>query len=211
MEDSCPFSAEKDSSCPAIDATTNLPVERELQQKSTENSEKLDSKRTASSIPRSASSQTWTYPSPRMFYNALLRKGFDTQPEDVEVMVNVHNFLNEQVWAEILKWESQHTTICPEPKLKRFMGRPHDLSPRARFFSFFFGTPKPFDRHDWTIDRCGREVRYVIDYYSGPKGEEGVFYCDVRPALDSFSAAVDRSRNCFNEFTDKLKNIFKIN
>lgn len=23
----------------------------------------------------------------------------------------------------------------------------------------------PFDRHDWIIDRCGKEVRYVIDYY----------------------------------------------
>ena len=23
----------------------------------------------------------------------------------------------------------------------------------------------PFDRHDWYVDRCGREVRYVIDFY----------------------------------------------
>lgn len=23
----------------------------------------------------------------------------------------------------------------------------------------------PFDRHDWTVDRCGKEVRYVIDFY----------------------------------------------
>lgn len=27
------------------------------------------------------------------------------------------------------------------------------------------GGPEPFDRHDWTIDRCGKEVRYVIDFY----------------------------------------------
>lgn len=27
----------------------------------------------------------------------------------------------------------------------------------------------PFDRHDWIVDRCGREVRYVIDYYDGGK------------------------------------------
>ena len=25
---------------------------------------------------------------------------------------------------------------------------------------------EPFDRHDWTVDRCGKEVRYIIDYYS---------------------------------------------
>lgn len=28
-----------------------------------------------------------------------------------------------------------------------------------------FRGPAPFDRHDWTVDRCGKEVRYVIDYY----------------------------------------------
>ncbi len=27
------------------------------------------------------------------------------------------------------------------------------------------GGPAPFDRHDWVVDRCGREVRYVIDFY----------------------------------------------
>jgi len=37
-------------------------------------------------------------------------------------------------------------------------------SPLARLHSWF-GGPLPFDRHDWYIDRCGREVRYVIDFY----------------------------------------------
>jgi hypothetical protein len=27
------------------------------------------------------------------------------------------------------------------------------------------GRPLPFDRHDWYVDRCGKEVRYVIDFY----------------------------------------------
>jgi hypothetical protein len=27
------------------------------------------------------------------------------------------------------------------------------------------GGLEPFDRHDWTVDRCGQEVRYVIDFY----------------------------------------------
>ena len=39
-----------------------------------------------------------------------------------------------------------------------------------------------------------REIRYVIDYYSGepePTGEP-VFYLDIRPAIDSPSAAVER-------------------
>ena len=27
------------------------------------------------------------------------------------------------------------------------------------------GGQLPFDRHDWYVDRCGQEVRYVIDFY----------------------------------------------
>ena len=27
----------------------------------------------------------------------------------------------------------------------------------------------PFDRHDWIVDRCGKHVRYIIDYYDGGK------------------------------------------
>jgi cytochrome c heme-lyase len=89
--------------------------------------------------------------------------------------------------------------------LKSFLGRPQDLSPRARFFNVFFDTPKPFDRHDWTVDRCGQQVRYVIDYYSGPKGQESVFYCDVRPALDSWQSFIDRSRAFWREILGKSK------
>lgn len=34
----------------------------------------------------------------------------------------------------------------------------------ARLMSWV-GGPLPFDRHDWFVDRCGDEVRYVIDFY----------------------------------------------
>ena len=43
------------------------------------------------------------------------------------------------------------------PKLKRFMGRPRDYSPKARFLNLL-GYKLPFDRHDWIVDRCGHEV-----------------------------------------------------
>ena len=212
-EDACPYKKSSNEgflkACPIIDPSTNLPTEKDLQHKSSDTAASLPTERTASSIPRSSSSHTWSYPSPRMFYNALLRKGYDTQPEEIQVMVQVHNFLNEQVWAEVLKWESQHMSICGEPTLKRFMGRPQDLSPRARLCSTFFGSPRPFDRHDWTVDRCGKEVRYVIDYYSGPKGEESTFYCDVRPALDTWEAVVDRSKVFLKEKIEELKSFIK--
>lgn len=49
----------------------------------------------------------------------------------------------------------------------------------------------PFDRHDWYINRNGKEVRYVIDFYKGSKRNTFspvAIYLDVRPALDSFSS-----------------------
>lgn len=52
----------------------------------------------------------------------------------------------------------------------------------------------PFDRHDWIIDRCGKDVRYVIDYYdSGMVGPDHKFaILDVRPAMDSWQNVWDR-------------------
>lgn len=126
-----------------------------------------------------------------MFYNALQRKGFETRPEDIETMLDVHNSLNEGVWREVCRWEAMHEATCKDgPTLTRFMGRPKDLSPKAWFYHYIYRGPRPFDRHDWTVDRCGQPVRYVIDYYSSD--EPGAFNVDIRPALDSPQAFIDR-------------------
>lgn len=66
----------------------------------------LPTVRVESSIPRD-SAERWEYPSPQQFYNALVRKGWETPEEHVEVMVDIHNFLNEQAWQEVLKWEQR--------------------------------------------------------------------------------------------------------
>lgn len=79
------------------------------------------------------------------------------------MILAIHNTVNEQSWAMVREWESKYT---PNPKLKKFMGRPKDLSPKA-FLLSLLGYSKPFDRHDWVIDRNGEEVRYVIDFYRG--------------------------------------------
>ncbi|KAF8659873.1 hypothetical protein AX16_001757 [Volvariella volvacea WC 439] len=161
----------------------------------------LPTTRTESSIPRD-SSVKWEYPSPQQFYNALVRKGWETPEEHIETMVEIHNFLNEQAWQEVMKWEKrqyQHDDI----QLSRLKGRPGELSPKARFFLLAgwlfpskFNTEPPFDRHDWVVRRpqTGEEVRYVIDYYSAPPEPDGspVFSLDVRPALDSFSCIKER-------------------
>lgn len=66
----------------------------------------------------------------------------------------------------------------------------------------------PFDTHRWIVNRCGKEVTYIIDFYTGkqrmaipspPSGSEPdstvatdmmggdlSFFLDVRPALDSW-------------------------
>jgi cytochrome c heme-lyase len=87
-----------------LNPLTNMPYPEQLQ-KPTETHD-LSNERMKSSIPRSDSSESWTYPSNLMFYNALKRKGFETEPQDVDVMVQVHNFLNESVWEEIKQWEN---------------------------------------------------------------------------------------------------------
>ena len=55
---------------------------------------------------------------------------------------------------------------CGNPALKHFGGKATQFSPRARFRSLL-GYELPFDRHDWIVDRCGTDVRYIIDYYDG--------------------------------------------
>ncbi|KAJ3994574.1 cytochrome c/c1 heme-lyase [Lentinula boryana] len=161
----------------------------------------LPTARTESSILRDSSTK-WDYPSPQQFYNALVRKGWETPEEHIETMVEIHNFLNEQAWQEVLKWEKR-VTDPSEIQLARFKGRPGEISPKARFWLLAgwllpsrFNTEPPFDRHDWIVRRpnTGEEVRYVIDYYSAPPDPNGspVFSLDVRPALDSFASMKER-------------------
>lgn len=160
--------------------------------------EPLSTDRAKSNIPKAGGeeNETWTYPSPQMFYNALKRKGKadGVQEADVDTVVTVHNTMNERTWREVMEWERRfHCVECDNPKLKQFMGKPHELSPAARFRTWFRGYPMPFDRHDWIVDRCGNgEARYIIDYYYR-EGTDPI-EIHVRPAVDSLSAAWDRLR-----------------
>ncbi|KAI0080135.1 cytochrome c and c1 heme-lyase [Panus rudis PR-1116 ss-1] len=174
----------------------------------------LPTDRVISSIPRDEASK-WEYPSPQQFYNALVRKGWETPEEHVETMVHIHNFLNEEAWQEILKWEKRENP-SEEPVLTRFKGRPGELSPKARLMLFAgwllptrFNTEPPFDRHDWIVKRrtTGEEVRYVIDYYSAPPEPDGspVFSLDVRPALDSVGSIKSRISVATEEAWSALK------
>lgn len=182
----------------------------------------LSTDRVPSRIPKGGTeAETWTYPSPQMFWNALVRKGKaeGATEEDMAVVVAIHNNMNENTWRKVCEWEALHAPPStgtsagaaddderPDPRLSRFLGRPDDISPKA-WFKSLFGHPLPFDRHDWVIQRPdGTEVRYIIDYYhddavakdnkipQGLQDAESVksISVDVRPALDSVHAVVDR-------------------
>ncbi|CAK6969176.1 holocytochrome c-type synthase [Scomber scombrus] len=169
---------------PAADQPFPLPVGRE-----------------ESTIPRHGSEKHWVYPSEQMFWNAMLRKGWrwredDLAAPDMSNIIKIHNTNNEQAWQEILKWEAMHAGECPcGPSLKRFGGKAKEFSPRARI-RHWMGYELPFDRHDWIIDRCGKEVRYVIDYYDGEINKDTYQFSilDVRPAFDSLGAVWDRMK-----------------
>ncbi|QKX54917.1 uncharacterized protein TRUGW13939_02007 [Talaromyces rugulosus] len=110
---------------------------------------------------------------------------------------------NENLSTELAR--ERLTSDEEQPSLIRFQGRPRDLSPKARVLQALgwlypekYGTEPPFDRHDWYVSRQTpsgeKEVRYVIDYYSAPPEPTGepVFFLDIRPAVDTPTAAVER-------------------
>ena len=108
----------------------------------------LSTDRVASGIPKGGTRETWTYPSPQMFWNALVRKGKaeGAKEEDMAVVVAIHNNMNENTWRQVLEWERLHLQEQREqgqgaadgtPRLSRFLGRPDELSPKAWFKSLF--------------------------------------------------------------------------
>lgn len=158
---------------PVYETNINLPTEREV-----------------SSIPRTGTDSNWIYPSQKQFYEAMKRKNWETKADDMTTVVPIHNAVNERVWYQILKWEeNQGGEKCGGLQLTSFKGDSKKLTPKALFWSLF-GFTKPFDRHDWTINRCGVEVDYVIDFYQGRENPKmpgmASFYLDVRPKLNSY-------------------------
>lgn len=158
---------------------------------------------TASSVPANneaesgvSKSGNWVYPSEQMFFDAMKRKSYDPQAEDMRSIVPIHNAVNERAWAEIKNWEQgRGSEKCGGPKLVSFSGQSKALTPRARW-NALLGYTAPFDRHDWVVDRCGTKVEYVIDFYSGKdEGKVGKslnFYLDVRPKLNTFEGVKTR-------------------
>ena len=146
----------------------------------------------------------WVYPSPQQFYNAVRRKNHNAREEDMEVVVPIHNAVNEEAWRRIKEWEDawKSDADAPSPQLVNFVGRPRDITWRA-WFRGLAGYEMPFDRHDWVIARpqsdnqTPQTMRYIIDFYAGratssPTNQPVSFYLDVRPAPSSMEGIAMR-------------------
>ncbi|KAN0063984.1 Cytochrome c1 heme lyase [Thecaphora frezii] len=211
------------SPAPASDAGLHLSTHREISSiprhfapspSSTSNGGETHS----SSADEEPSSTNWVYPSPSQFYNAMLRKSHTPSAEDMDIVVPIHNAVNEEAWRRILIWESLRSSSSPSspsdsnsttPKLVSFQGKPKDLTWRA-WFRTLAGYNAPFDRHDWTITRNehGTEtMRYIIDFYGGKSGglqdlgkgasRQVAFFLDVRPAPDSWEGVAMRIKRAW--------------
>ncbi|KAK0609490.1 cytochrome c/c1 heme-lyase, partial [Immersiella caudata] len=182
-------------------------------------SPRLDESREISTIPRSSNpgpsscpaptpanneqetgasaSGNWIYPSEKMFFEAMKRKGHTATPSDMKTVVPIHNAVNERAWAEILRWEAPFASKeCGGPRLHSFAGESKRMTPKARM-NTLLGYTAPFDRHDWVVDRCGTQVEYVIDFYAGRNDGQGAgklnFYLDVRPKLNTWEGVKMRA------------------
>lgn len=149
-----------------------------------------------------SASGNWIYPSETQFFNAVMRKATTTtSPQDlassISSIIPIHNAVNERAWHLIKEWEGDSSKACGGPKLLSFQGLGAGaLSPKAKWNTTVMGAKEPFDRHDWTVERCGgQQVEYIIDFYQGKEREdvdprrraqELNFYLDVRPKLNSF-------------------------
>jgi cytochrome c heme-lyase len=155
----------------------------------------MSNERETSTIP--SPHGKWAYPSPVQFYRNATVKGHELDPQDMNTVVSIHNAVNEEAWRRIVKIEEQnHKAECPNgPTLIRFVGKPNEPSTKAQIMHWLDGRIMPFDRHEWTIDRCGKGTfKYHVDFYDGARSPDGrvSIYLDVRPALDTNTGVVDR-------------------
>lgn len=124
-----------------------------------------DDKIPSSGRGNSDDGQHWVNPSPNQLYRALLRNDKPIGTNDVFDVSMVHDMVTLNSWWAVMEYEDMHKDECPNPTLARFEGKDGIYSFKAKVIKAMTGVV-PFDRHDWYIDRCGKEIKYIIDYYS---------------------------------------------
>ena len=64
---------------------------------------------------------------------------------------------------QVLEWERLHCNKCKESHLRECMAGTTKISPKARL-RHWTGQQLPFDRQDWIISRCGKDVRSASNF-----------------------------------------------
>lgn len=92
-----------------IDPTNNMPATAN-QQPAPGQRAALSTTRVQSTIPKGGTDSTWLYPSPQMFWNALVRKekADGVQEQEIDMVVAIHNEMNERTWKQLQSWEGLH-------------------------------------------------------------------------------------------------------
>jgi len=91
-----------------LDPTNNMPTEAN-QQPCPGQRVPLSTSRAPSTIPKGGTEgDTWQYPSPQMFFNALKRKGKGDDVDETHIgsVVAQHNAMNEVTWQRVMLWEA---------------------------------------------------------------------------------------------------------
>jgi cytochrome c heme-lyase len=70
-----------------------------------------------------------------MFFNSLKRKNKldNIYENDIENVLKIHNGTNERTWETVMEWEKKHLTVCDNPTLLKFNGKPDALSIKKFF------------------------------------------------------------------------------
>lgn len=91
--------------CPVDHGKHGFPANSEMpvnQKPSQGQRRSLATDRAVSNIPSADGSEPlWVYPSQQQFYNAMKRKGYAPQEEEMDAVVAIHNAVNERAWAEV--------------------------------------------------------------------------------------------------------------
>jgi len=195
----CPVVRKGDASADVLNPANAMPATPN-QQPAPGQRVPLSTHRVTSTIPSTTGSEPlWVYPSEQMFFNAMRRKGYEPREEEMHAVIAIHNSVNERTWSQVLEWErTLHPECADALKLVRFTGKPDEPTPKARARSLV-GYAAPFDRHDWVLSRCGKEVTYLIDFYNGrPTPTHPVaMHIDARPMADDLQGVWDRVRMPF--------------
>eukprot|EP00455_Lapot_gusevi_P047958 TRINITY_DN6573_c0_g4_i1.p1 TRINITY_DN6573_c0_g4~~TRINITY_DN6573_c0_g4_i1.p1 ORF type:complete len:184 (+),score=20.14 TRINITY_DN6573_c0_g4_i1:36-554(+) len=144
-----------------------------------------------------------------MFYFNNLQEVYDymrisgIQLSDQDLRVIAAGISYRAAWKGISVYEDLHKSACPNPRFKKLIPV-SEPTIKARFLKLI-GRDVPFDRHDYLVDRCGTEVRYIVEFYANGTHD---FVVDARPHLTT-AGVVDRFRVALSNSATYIRDLIR--